>query len=338
MTTIRGSVTVKRMNRGWTLTMFLQSTATLVQEIVGNQPGVDWTVSENSPIVYPTVFSSTSSSVITALSNAKWYYDGVQITEADERFEFTTYRYAGMYDVPALKIKSNLGLSITEDKMIRCEVTATVNGRGITAGGVITVSRRVSSSSTYTGEISCDNGAAFSDTVKSLNLTANLRYGGQSVADYTVDWFRVKPSDTDGTPDGLESLGKTGKTITITSDEVGIREVILARMKKPDGTVALEDTVTIIDLSDPQEIMFNHSNPGGLVDETNGLTTTVSVVNAVTKEEIPGFNQAAFALYNGTELVRSQAKSSTMSFKTLWSDLDNENVDELTLEVEVFDE
>ena len=128
MTTIRGSVTVKRMNRGWTLTMFLQSTATLVQEIVGNQPGVDWTVSENSPIVYPTVFSSTSGSAITALSNAKWYYDGVQITEADERFELTTYRYAGMYDVPALKIKSNLGLSITEDKMIRCEVTATVNG------------------------------------------------------------------------------------------------------------------------------------------------------------------------------------------------------------------
>ena len=63
-----------------------------------------------------------------------------------------------------------------------------------------------------------------------------------------------------------------------------------------------------------------------------------SVVNAVTKEDIPGFDKAAFALYNGTELVRSQEKSSSMSFKTYWSDLDGENVDSLTLEVEVFDE
>lgn len=36
MTTLRGSVTVKRMNRAWTLTMVLQSTKTLVQEIVGD--------------------------------------------------------------------------------------------------------------------------------------------------------------------------------------------------------------------------------------------------------------------------------------------------------------
>lgn len=336
MTTLRGSVTVKRLNTGYTLTTLLEATKALVQEIVGNQPSVDWTT--DGPIIYPLVFTSTSTSPVTSLSGAKWYYDGEEITAEDERFEITTYRYGGTVDLPALKIKSNLGLSMEEDKLIRCEVTATVNGRGITAGGVITVSRRVSSQATYTGEISSDNGSAFSDTVTSLNLTANLRYGGQSVADYTVEWFRVKPSDTDGTPDGLEALGKTGKTITVTRDEVGIREVILARMKKPDGTVALEDTVTLLDLSDPQEITFDHSNPGGLVDETNGLTTTVKVVNAVTKEEIPGFNQAAFALYNGTELVRSQTKSSSMSFKTLWSDLDNENVDELTLEVEVFDE
>lgn len=337
MTTIRGSVTVKRMNRGWTLTMFLQSTATLVQEIVGNQPGVDWTVSENSPIVYPTVFSSTSGSAITALSNAKWYYDGVQITEADERFQLTTYRYAGMYDVPALKIKSNLGLSITEDKMIRCEVTATVNGSGVPVNGSIAVSRRVSSSSTYTGEIASDNGAAFSDAITSLNLTANLRYGGAMAADYAVEWYRVSPSDDDGTPDGLESLGKTGKTINITRDEVNNREVVLARYKV-GSSVVYEDTITLLDLSDPYEVVFEHSNAGAIVDETNGLTTTVSVVKASSKEEVPEFNQAAFALYNGTELVRSQAKSSQMSFKTLWSDLDGANVDYLNLEVEVFDE
>lgn len=337
MTTIRGSVTVKRMNRGWTLTMVLQSTKDLSQDIVGNQPGVDWTVPENSPIVYPTVFSSTSSSVITALGNAKWYYDGVQITEADERFELTTYRYAGMYDVPALKIKSNLGLSITEDKMIRCEVTATVNGSGVSVNGVVAVSRRLSSPSTYTGEIASDNGAAFSDAITSLNLTANLRYGGSIAPDYTVEWYRVKPSDDDGTPDGLESLGKTGKTINITRDEVNNREVILARFKV-NNSVQYEDTITLLDLSDPYEVVFEHSNAGAIVDEANGLTTTVSVVKASSKEEVPEFNQAAFALYNGTELVRSQAKSSQMSFKTLWSDLDGANADYLNLEVEVFDE
>lgn len=337
MTTLRGSVTVKRMNRAWTLTMVLQSTKTLVQEIVGNQPAVDWTEAENSPVVYPLVFSSTSSSPILALSNAKWYYDGTLITEADERFEITTYRYAGTTDVPALKIKSNLGLSMEEDKVIRCEVTATVNGSEVTASGVISVSRRVSSASTYTGEIASDNGAAFSDVITSLNLTANLRYGGQAASDYTVEWYRVVPSDDDGTPDGLESLGKTGKTITVTKDEVNLREVVLARFKV-SNSVVYEDTLTLVDLSDPYEIIYEHSNPGAIVDETNGLTTTVSVVNAVTKEEIPGFDQAAFALYNGTELVRSQEKSSSMSFKTYWSDLDGVNVDSLTLEVEVFDE
>lgn len=295
---------------------------------MGNQPAVDWTDPENSPVVYPLVFSSTSGSPILALGNAKWYYDGTLVTEADERFEITTYRYGGTTDVPALKIKSNLGLSMEEDKVIRCEVTA---------NGVVSVSRRVSSASTYTGEIASDNGAAFSDAITSLSLTANLRYGGQAASDYTVEWYRVVPSDDDGTPDGLESLGKTGKTITVTKDEVNLREVILARFKV-SNSVVYEDTLTLVDLSDPYEIIFEHSNPGAIVDETNGLTTTVSVANAVTKEEIPGFDQAAFALYNGTELVRSQEKSSSMSFKTLWSDLDGENVDELNLEVEVFDE
>lgn len=335
MTTLRGSVTVKRMNRGWTLTMMLQPTISLKQQIVGNQPIVDWT--EENPIVYPIVNSSTSSAAILALSNAKWYYDGTLITEADERFEITTYRYAGTTDVPALKIKSNLGLDMEESKIIRCSLTATINGSELDVYGTISVNKEISSISAYLGEIASDNGAAFSDVITSLNLTANLRLGGQLVSDYTVEWYRVVPSDDDGTPDGLESLGKTGKTITVTKDEVNLREVILARFKVGSST-QYEDTVTLVDLSDPYEIVYEHSNPGAIVDETNGLTTTVSVVNAVTKDEIPGFDQAAFALYNGTELVRSQQKDSVMSFKTYWSDLDGENVDSLTLEVEVFDE
>ena len=147
----------------------------------------------------------------------------------------------------------------------------------------------------------------------------------------------MSPSDDEGTPDGLESLNKTGKTINITRDEVNNREVVLARFKV-SNSVQYEDTITLLDLSDPYEVVFEHSNAGAIVDETNGLTTTVSVVKASSKEEVPEFNQAAFALYNGTELVRSQAKSSQMWFKTLWSDLDGANADYLNLEVEVFDE
>lgn len=322
---------MKRLVSGSTLTAYLVSTKSLVQNVTGGTGvNVDWTT--DSPIVYPQVRSSASTAFITSFKKTTWYYDNVIITGEDERFEITTYR-VGSADLPALKIKANLGLEIESKKLIYCEMTVDAGGYDDTVSADIEVSRQDSSPSTYIGEVGVTNGGVITTEVAEVTLTASLFQGGQGVGAYEVEWMKIVANDTEGEDDGLVSLGKTGKQITLSRDEVDLMQTILARFKV-SGSVVASVRVDVRDETDPYEMIFEFSNPGGVVDKTNGCTTTVKVVTAHTTTVIPTFTMYAFALFNGLTKIREQAKSSSNSFKTNYSDLADNNVTELRLEVE----
>lgn len=332
-TVVRGGTTIKRLRSAGTLTMNLLSTKSLVQATNGTSVLVDWTVEANQPTVYPTVRSSKSTELIYDYVNVVWKYDGSVITEDDSRFDTTKTYTMGAHEVPCLIIKDNLGLSITSSKLITCDATVKVDGFNEVVSSDIEVSTMEASPTTYIGEIGMTNGGVISSEADTITLNTVLTQGGNLISNYEVEWYRVVANDTDGEVDGLEALGKTGKTITLDRNDIDLMETIVAKFKVGES-IRSTKSVDVRDETDPYVLIFNHSTPGGYLDEVNGVTTTAQVVTRDNNQEVPLFTYFAFSLMNGLVLVRNQAKSTNNKFKTEKSDFDTGNVDELYLQVE----
>ena len=328
---VRGSTTLSVVTSGATLSATLEATKTLVQSISGGMVvSADWT--EDGPVIYPDVRSSNTTANITAFQKVDWYYDNVLITGEDSRFEITTYR-VGSVDLPALRIKANLGLEMESRKRVFAEMSVDAGGYTDTVTASTEVSRENVSASTYIPEIAMTNGGVVTTDVPEITLAANLYQGGQPVSGYTAEWYKVVANDTVGEEDGLEPLGKSGTSITLTKDDIDLMQTILV-LYKVGGLTKATATADVRDETDPYEMLFEHSNAGGVVDKVNGCTTTARVVVAHTQEEVAAFKMFAFSLFNGTELIRSQGKGQTNQFKTEYADLRNNNIRYVRLEVE----
>ena len=133
--------------------------------------------------------------------------------------------------------------------------------------------------------------------------------------------------------DGLEALGKTGKTITLERDDIDLMETIVAKFKVADSVVSTK-SVDVRDETDPYILNFTYDTPGGYLDEVNGVTATAQVITRDTHQEVPLFTYFAFSLMNGLVFIRDQAKSTNNKFKINKSDFETDNVDLLWLQVE----
>lgn len=338
-TIVRGSTTVKRLRSAGTLTMYLVSTKSLVQIISGDRVINDWTVPEAMPVIYPQARVSTSTSFVTNYKEVRWYYDGVEITEEDERFEITTFRI-GTDDIPALKIKANLGLEIQSKKTILCEAIVDAGGYDEYGSANIEVSKQDSSSNTYYGAVDMTFGGVITTNNPEITLSPILYYGGAPVdiKKYTVYWYRLVANDDDGIDDGLELIqSTTGQSIILRQDDIDLVQTLYVVFRIGLAKVA-STTIEVRDETDPYEIVFEFSNAGGLVDPNTGLDVTVKVITRNTGLLAPIFKQYAFALFNGVTKIRDQDKSTNNIFHVNYSDLSNNNVDSLRVEVEASDQ
>lgn len=133
MSNISNRFYVQALDDGTTLHGNLASTKPLSQAWNGSAAVPDWTVAANQPIIYLTLLSGAD--LVEPASGYKWYYEGVEISVSDTRFEMTTHAvtYNGVTkNMPALKIKANLASSSNVDvDMIRLQGSYIISGTGI---------------------------------------------------------------------------------------------------------------------------------------------------------------------------------------------------------------
>ena len=335
----RGSTTLKRVRNAGTVSMNLINLGTsLTQYISGSTPNPDWTQEGSHPIVIPLTRYSRYSDPIFEYNKVDWFYDGQPIADDDARFDKTKTQSYMDHEIPCLIVKANLGLDITSSKLIACVGTVTIDGILNQASADIPVKRQESSESTYIGELTLPaDKPAFSSTIDTLPISAQLMKGGDSVSNFTVGWYRLVANDTDGVDDGLEELGKTGNPITISKNEVDLREVIVAKFIVESLGVVDTKMLVIEDLSDPYEMVYEYDTQvDGVLDETNGITTTVKVIHRDSKIVDERFKFFAFELMNGIERING-SKGASNSYKVTKDDFDKAKSDELTLEIEASD-
>ena len=95
--------------------------------------------------------------------------------------------------------------------------------------------------------------------------------------------------------------------------------------------------LVIEDLSDPYEMVYEYDTQvDGVLDETNGITTTVKVIHRDSKIVDERFKFFAFELMNGIERING-SKGASNSYKVTKDDFDKAKSDELTLEIEASD-
>lgn len=326
--TVRGSVSIFAMSQGDTLQVNLQTDGkALVQYINNGVATPDWTVPANSPKIYPRVLSTLTTGIVTAVSNARWYYDGVLIAAGNPNFTFTTYTVASVA-IPALEIKSNIMLSATSSKVIRGVFDVVTGGILTEVQASVEVQRKDQVESAHNGQIVATNGGAIDSTVTSIQVKATLFTGGIEDPDYTVQWWKLVANDVDGTPDGQTNTGKTTKTITLGKTDIDVQETYIAKFFKAGSQVAIE-FITLFDNTDPYQINF--STVPFKVPVGGSSVTTVNVVLQGTSTNAPGFTKFSFALMKGATQVRTQVLGGK-TFTTNFADFTG--TDQLLLNVE----
>lgn len=317
--TVRGQIVITAMSEGDTITAKLQETKPLVQYIKGSTPSPNWAteVSER-PVIYPYVMSTLSTGVITAVTNAEWFFNDTKITFPSSDFDSITQSMGSSGTVPALRIKNNIMLAMTSDKSIRGSFDVLTGGVTTRITLTIDVRRQITTSTGYDAILDADRGGIIDSANTSLQVRAILRQGGSIVTGFTVDWYKFVANDTDGTNDGETPLGKTGNPITILKDDIELMETIFARFKV-GSTVVATAIYTIHDFSDPFEMIF--TNSASRVTPTTPVITTVKIISRgdLTATPRPEFTQYAFSLRKGLTEVRAKARG-TNTFTTNFSD------------------
>lgn len=311
-TIVRGSTTVKRLRQGDTLTSLLLSTKSLVQYInkTNNKVNPDWTQQELQPIIYPSIRSNLSTMFITGgnITNAKWFYDGVEINTGNPNFTLLNHNALGG-TVPGLKIIGNIMENTTTGKTIRLECNVTSGGAVTPVIATIDVQRQEVSETTYVGEISAKNGGSITEDNNTETLSGILMRGGQIVPKYDIQWWRIVGFDDDGNVDGMVDTGKrsneTTPNVTFGANEIHLFETIVAKFFVDNVEVAMA-SIDIIDLTDPYEMRFTHNPATGIADEDGSVTTYPRVVKVGTDEVIESFAKYSFTLRNGTYMIRNQ--------------------------------
>lgn len=339
-TVVRGSTTITRLRQGDSLTASLVSTKSLIQYIEGDSISPNWEVLANQPIIYPFVRSSLTTAFITDITNVRWYLDNVLITAEDNRFLLGETYEIGGFHFPSLRVVKNLMLGSTSNKSIRAEFDVETGGFKTELNTTIDVQRLVVSESSYQGEIGVTSGGIITEEIPTVTLNAILLKGGQSVSAFDVEWWKIVAYDTDGEVDGLMELGKTGKEITLSRNDVDLNETILCRFIV-GGTVRATATRDLMDLTDPYEMVFALSPMSGICTQTTPVITTPKIVaideNGL-QRDVSGFTRFAFSLYGGTTLIRNQThlQEGGQSFETKYADFTDggRNFPKLTLNVQ----
>lgn len=234
-------------------------------------------------------FILTSSRVaegVVVPSSVKWYFNDLLLafsssnlstnTLGGETGHFKQIPYAaGSTDYYGLQILKNLvraseGASCT----IRCEATVTVGNTSDTIQFVYTIPITKSVGNQTVVTITAADGNYFCIRQKggSCKLEALVRQGaGEITSGLTYKWFNQQ----DGAWSQLS--GQTSKTLTVTSDMVDTSGVFKVEVSQ-NGSLIGMDTQTVMDLSDPYDIITNPDPADETIESGSGGSVTYTPI------------------------------------------------------------
>ncbi|MCP1997307.1 hypothetical protein [Flavobacterium sp. HSC-61S13] len=230
MELVRGKRTISLSKKGDSLTTGLIADKPLVAKYQDDVVIGSWAQPANYRTVYAQILTSLSNTPVgnTGLTLVKWKFNGLEISDSDNRFEKTIYSI-GSTSVPALKIKADVMSALLTTSSIEFTANAYTGGYTTAVSAVIAISKENISANTYTAYIVDQNGrgAAITALYPTVTLEAILEKGGiPQTAGITYQWFKTTLDPlldlaNDPTADNRMLLpGKTQKTIILTADDI----------------------------------------------------------------------------------------------------------------------
>lgn len=273
-------------------------------------------------------FILTSSRVaegVVVPSSVKWYFNDLLLSFSSnlstnslggEKGHFKNIPYAaGSVDYYGLQIVKNLvkasdGASCT----IRCEATVSVGNTSDTIQFVYTIpiTKGVGNQTVVTITAGDGNYFCIREKGGTCKLTAMVRQGaGEITSGLTYKWY----NQVNGAWSQLS--GQTGKTLTVSDTMVDTSGVFKVEVSQKGSVIGM-DTQTVMDLSDPYDILTNpnpadetiESGSGGSVTYTPTLVKRGSTTKAKDVNFYFVFMDSAGNILN-TSTATTAAKSGT---------------------------
>ena len=250
----QGTVTLRKLRNGATSAVALNVDKQLLQLVAINDAtgnatvAPDWSQSANQPTITPTLIGGSGMS----LSDVRWYYNGDiyigNVASGSINANFRINANGSLTIINNLGSKDNLS---TDTVTMKAEIVDTT---GLTSGNVektIDIPIQRASTSGYTVLIDSTGtvlGTTASGSVNnSTTLTAKVLQGTADVTDSVTVKFYKGNTDTPVS---------TGKTLTVTRDDVDGAQLYIARAFV--GSVEVDaEGITILDSADEYQIVIN---------------------------------------------------------------------------------
>lgn len=258
----QGSLTLRRIRNGKTLSIVLSPNALLVQ-FVQEQGGSitiapDWTIPANQPTVTPIV--SASGGAIITLSDHQWRYNDAIITSSDNRFVLNANG--------SIKIVQNIAsaTNLHTDTLSYTGI-ANVDGSVVRVSKAVDIEIRKAGVNEYIGEIYSTLGTVIGDKVPSISLGTKLFQGVTELSNYSVKWYA----------DATYLTGKDGKTLTVTRDMVNGSQLFIAEFLTANGTVVDRGSINISDIADTYKVVLASSKGNTLSEDDSSTIVTATI-------------------------------------------------------------
>lgn len=250
----QGTVTLRKLRNGATSAVALNVDKQLLQLVAINDAtgnatvAPDWSQSANQPTITPTLIGGSGMS----LSDVRWYYNGdIDIGNIASGSIYANFRINAN---GSLTIINNLGSKdnlSTDTVTMKAEI---VDTNGLTSGNVektIDIPIQRASTSGYTVLIDSTGTVLGTTASGSVNnstvLTAKVLQGTADVTDSVTVKFYKGNTDTPVS---------TGKTLTVTRDDVDGAQLYIARAFV--GSVEVDaEGITILDSADEYQIVIS---------------------------------------------------------------------------------
>lgn len=219
----------------------------------------DWTVEDNQPIIQLGVRSSAGYPA--EITGVTWAYNGTTLNFTLDGANWVTATNDNRFkarinnDKYELKIVANLA-SRTEvaNKQITYEVSYISNAMTDSVRGNVDVLIQTAGSDSHILQITT-NRVELDEINTQAILTAVGMYGTETVSigqnGYTIKWYK----------DGVEIVGQTASTLTVTRDMVDGGSIFIAKLFL-NGNAVAQDSKRINDIADEYQISYTPTSAG----------------------------------------------------------------------------
>jgi hypothetical protein len=316
--TAQGSITVKRLRNGDTLSIALNVSGALIQYLNEQTDTAtpDWTVAANQPTITPKITSARSQTVL--ILSSSWSYNGIALEIGSDGYNtnaaFSRYFYVNS-ETGALTIKQNLA-STDNPASDTLEFSATVRVGGVETktSKSIDITIQPVGVSAYSGYVETTT-TVIGEDVENAMLSTRLFSDANEVSTYGVKWYSgdVALSDNDNK-----------KTLTVSRDMVNGSQIFIAEFYTDTSlkTAICRAGVTIVDNADDYSVEFSCSPTEKSVDENTPVTVTAKLMkmaSGVKSEVDTKDSQWKMSVYETTNwtVIEIDGKEHTVDAKSI---------------------